>query len=124
MKCTRTRSHGLRIWLKTATQLAALFIASLACAHAQTATGAANKLQLRVATTGAFTSAANQLAPLYLHDRQIDVSLQSGGSVGTTPTSIPVWLDRGDLFDVVIVSDSSLDDLTHRGKILPASKVQ
>jgi molybdate transport system substrate-binding protein len=108
----------------TVAQFAALFIAPLACAHAQTAIGAAKKLQLSVATTGAFTSAANQLAPRYLHDRQIEVNLQSGGSVGNSASSIPVWLDRGDLFDVVIVSDSSLDDLIRSGKILPASKVQ
>ena len=115
---------GLGIWqltLKSLLLLVLLCAAGAAAADAQAAGSAASPLQLRVVATGAVTTAVNALAPLYEQQRHIALKLEYGGSMGTGATSIPAMVDRGEVIDVVILWDSPLDDLIHRGKVAPGS---
>ena len=107
--------------LRLVVGLAPLVAATLA--PAQAPTGGAGPAQLNIALTPAVLPAVQELAPRYLSQRHIAVKIESGGSMGTTGTAIPARLDRGEIFDVVIVFNGSIDDLIRRGKLLPGSKV-
>jgi molybdate transport system substrate-binding protein len=89
--------------------LAALIPVSPACAA-----------DLKVVTSGAFTAAFTELAPLYSRDR---IVLEFGPSMGTTYNAIPMRMERGEEIDVVVLAASALADLIRQGKVLPESRV-
>lgn len=78
--------------------------------------------ELRVVTSGGFSSAYNQLLPGFEAATGIRVTTEYGASTGGAPDSIPVRLARGEQFDVVILSRTALDGLTEAGYVRPASR--
>jgi len=94
--------------------LGALLCAAHACAA-----------ELAVASSGGFAEAFKMLSTRYealgpdLHIRQV-----FGPSMGTTPGAVPARLARGEALDVVILVESSVDDLLSQGRLLPGSKVR
>lgn len=110
------RIHSLTLSL--AFGLTSIFLLGLT--QAQTATA---QTQLNVVATPAVIPAVTDLLPRYLALKHVAVKLEGGGSVGTTGTAIPARLDRGEVFDVVILFDKSLNDLIRRGKVLADSRI-
>ena len=78
--------------------------------------------EIRVVTSGGFTAAYNILAPQFEARTGIRLITEYGASSGGAPDSIPERLARGELFDLVILSRSSLDRLTERGDVTPESR--
>lgn len=79
--------------------------------------------ELKVVTSGAFTSAFVELAPEYerlTHDKLIT---EFGPSMGTTQNAIPMRLSRGEEVDVVIMAAPALAGLIAQGKVRPGSRV-
>lgn len=73
--------------------------------------------QLRIITSGGFAAAYNELAPDFEERTGIKLETAYGSSSGGAPDSIPVRLERGESFDVIILSRSSLDRLTAAGYV-------
>ncbi len=69
---------------------------------AQQAGGTDN--ELRVVTSGGFAAAYDLLAPRFEAETGIALVTERGASTGGAPDSIPVRLERGEAFDVVILS--------------------
>jgi len=78
--------------------------------------------ELRVITSGGFTAAYNVLAPQFEAKTGIRLVTEYGASSGGAPDSIPSRLARGEQFDVIILSRSSLDRLTEAGEVVPDSR--
>lgn len=78
--------------------------------------------EIRVVTSGGFTAAYNILAPQFEARTGIRLVTEYGASSGGAPDSIPERLARGEPFDLVILSRSSLDRLTERGEVTPESR--
>jgi molybdate transport system substrate-binding protein len=83
----------------------------------------ANKDEIKVVTSGAFTAAYLELVPEYERASHNKLVTEFGPSMGTTHNAIPVRLERGEAIDVVIMAAPALDDLTRQGKIRPGSRV-
>jgi len=84
---------------------------------------AARADELKVVTSGGFTAAYLELAPVYeaaTHDKLVT---EFGPSMGTTHNAIPVRLERGEAIDVVILAGTALDDLIKQGKVRAGSRV-
>ncbi len=77
--------------------------------------------ELRVVTSGGFSSAYRRLLPDFESGSGIRVTTEYGASTGGAPDSIPERLSRGERFDVVILSRPSLDQLSARGYVLADS---
>jgi putative tricarboxylic transport membrane protein len=73
---------------------------------------------LRVITSGGFAAAFDRLAPRFEAETGIGLTTSRGSSSGGAPDSIPVRLERGEQFDVLILSRPSLDRLTMAGWVL------
>ncbi len=73
--------------------------------------------EIRVVTSGGFTAAYNILAPQFEARTGIRLVTEYGASTGGAPDSIPERLARGEQFDLVILSRSSLDQLAERGDV-------
>ncbi|MDX1405069.1 MAG: substrate-binding domain-containing protein [Woeseiaceae bacterium] len=78
--------------------------------------------QVKVLTSGGFTAAYNILAPQFEQTTGIALVTAYGASSGGAPDSIPSRLSRGEAADVIILSRSSLDNLTGLGQVRPASR--
>jgi molybdate transport system substrate-binding protein len=91
---------------------AALFIASPALA------------QVKVIISGGFSTAYAQVLPEFEASTGITVTTGSGASQGQGPLTIASQLERGEPFDVVILSREGLEDLKAAGRILPGSDVE
>lgn len=78
--------------------------------------------ELRVVTSGGFTAAYNILAPQFEAAYNVRLLTEYGASSGSAPDSIPKRLERGERFDVVILSRSSLDTLSDESFVLPDSR--
>jgi molybdate transport system substrate-binding protein len=83
----------------------------------------ANKDEIKVVTSGAFTAAYLELVPEYEHATHSKLVTEFGPSMGTTHNAIPVRLGRGEAIDVVIMAAPALDDLAKQGKIRADSRV-
>jgi molybdate transport system substrate-binding protein len=83
----------------------------------------ANKDEIKVVTSGAFTAAYLELLPEYERASHDKLVTEFGPSMGTTHNAIPVRLGRGEAIDVVIMAAPALDDLTKQGKIRADSRV-
>jgi len=80
--------------------------------------------ELLVVSSGGFAQACLELlAPFSKVYPDIKTELQRGPSMGETVNAIPKRLARGEMVDVVIMADDSLDQLMSQGKLLPGSKV-
>ena len=77
---------------------------------------------VRVVTSGGFSAAYQQLAPLFEAETGISLVTESGASIGDSYNSIPMRLNRNEQFDVIILSRPSLDSLTESGKVDPESR--
>jgi len=77
---------------------------------------------VRVMSSGAFTSALLEIIPLFERDSGHKVLPAFGASMGSSPDSIPSRLDRGEPVDVVILAADALDQLIQRGKVAPGSR--
>ena len=84
---------------------------------AQTSSEAEPSRDLKVVTSGGFAAAYEVLAPQFEAATGITLVTSFGASSGGAPDSIPVRLERGEEFDVVILSRPSLDNLLERGLV-------
>ncbi|MFO1195411.1 MAG: substrate-binding domain-containing protein [Burkholderiaceae bacterium] len=79
--------------------------------------------EIRVVTSGAFTEAYKKLIPIYEQASGHKVLSAFGASMGTAPDAIPSRLARGEVFDLVILSENGLEALARDGRIVPGSRV-
>ena len=79
--------------------------------------------QVHVITSGGFTAAFDILGPLYSEAARVEVATEYGSSMGGGPQSIPVRLDRGEIFDVVILNRPPLDRFAEDGRVRPDTRV-
>ncbi len=75
-------------------------------------------------TSRAFRAAFLQLVPEFERATQNRIVMISGASLGNGPTTIPGRWARGELADVVTLTDDALAELLKRGKVVPDSRVQ
>jgi molybdate transport system substrate-binding protein len=115
-----TTLHRLRA-KRAAVLISACALLGIAVASARAPQ--ANKDEIKVVTSGAFTAAYLELVPEYERATHSKLVTEFGPSMGTTHNAIPVRLGRGEAIDVVIMAAPALDDLTRQGKIRPASRV-
>ena len=78
---------------------------------------------VRVMTSGAFTEACRQLAPVFENATGNTMTLTFGASMGAGTDTIPSRLGRHEAADVVILARAALDDLVARGHVIAASRV-
>jgi molybdate transport system substrate-binding protein len=96
--------------------------AAIVCAAVLvTATVAAD--EVKVVTSGAFTPALLDLLPEFQAQTHHTVTTAFGGSMGSSPDTIPNRLARGEPIDVVILASSALDDLIAQGKVVTGTRV-
>jgi ABC-type molybdate transport system substrate-binding protein len=79
--------------------------------------------EIHVVTSGGFTEAYKQLAPVFERDAHVHVVSAFGASMGATPDAIPNRLKRGEPIDVIILAAPGLDDLIAQGAVDPATRV-
>ena len=79
--------------------------------------------EIKVITSGGFTAAYNILGPEFEKATGIRLVTAYGASSGGAADSIPSRLSRGESVDVIILSRSSLDNLTAAGEIVADSRV-
>jgi tripartite-type tricarboxylate transporter receptor subunit TctC/ABC-type molybdate transport system substrate-binding protein len=79
--------------------------------------------EVRVVTSGGFSAAYDLLKDQAEETLGIRLHTERGASSGGALSSIPVRLERGERFDVIILSRSSLDRLTDERKVRPKSRV-
>ena len=78
---------------------------------------------VRVMTSGAFTEACTQLAPVFERATGHTMTLIFGPSMGGGADTIPSRLARREPADVVILARSALDDLSAQGQVIAGSRV-
>lgn len=78
---------------------------------------------IRVVTSGGFAAAYNLLEERFEEETGIDLQTAYGSSSGGAPDSIPMRLASGEAIDVIILSQSSLNNLTGEGEVEPDSRV-
>ena len=78
--------------------------------------------EIRVITSGAFTEAYKQLIPMFEVASGHKVISSFGASIGNAPDSIPSRFARGEVFDLVILSESGLEALVKAGQVQPGSR--
>jgi len=78
---------------------------------------------LTVMTSGAFTAAWLELAPVYEKTAHIKLTSVFGPSLGTTVNAAPMRLDRGEMLDVMIIAAPGLDDLVKKGQVKADTRV-
>jgi molybdate transport system substrate-binding protein len=83
----------------------------------------AQAAEIRVITSGAFTEAYKQLAPMYEQATGHKIISSYGASIGNAPDSIPTRFARGEKFDLVILSEGGLEALMKEGKLVKGSRV-
>ena len=82
-----------------------------------------NTMPIRVLASGGFRAAYLALAPGFEQDSGHKVESIWGGSMGSAPTTIPNRLQRGEVYDVLIMARDGLDELIREGKVAPGSRV-
>jgi len=83
----------------------------------------AQAAEIRVITSGAFTEAYKQLAPMYEQATGHKIISAYGASIGNAPDSIPSRFARGEKFDLVILSEGGLEALMKDGKLVKGSRI-
>lgn len=84
--------------------------------------GMANAVEINVLASGGFRAAYLALAPGFEQETGHKLISTWGGSMGSAPTTIPNRLQRGEVFDVVIMARDGLADLARQGKVLTDSQ--
>ena len=79
--------------------------------------------EIRVMTSGGFTSAHKELAPQFERATGHTIVTSYGASQGGAPDSIPSRLARGEPVDLVILAAPALDALIKDGKVAGGSRV-
>src|SRR3954464_14276306 len=79
--------------------------------------------EIHVMVSGGFTAAYNLLVAEWEKATGHTVVTVYGASMGTTPTSIPNRLARGEPADVVILAHTALDGLVRDGRVVDRSQV-
>jgi molybdate transport system substrate-binding protein len=102
---------------RRARRIAAIVVACLTVAWGDAAP------EVRVMTSGAFTEACTQLAPVFERATGHAMVLTFGASMGSGADTIPSRLARHEPADVVILARSALDDLVARGHVIAESRV-
>jgi molybdate transport system substrate-binding protein len=77
--------------------------------------------EIHVMVSGGFTAAYNLLVAEWEKATGHTVATVYGASMGTTPTSIPNRLARGEPADIVILARTALDRLAADGKVVAGS---
>jgi molybdate transport system substrate-binding protein len=103
-------------------RMAGLLLLLVACQPESSEPTAQAADVVRVVTSGGFTAAYNELAPRFEELSGITLETQYGASSGGASDSIPERLARGETFDLMILSRSSLDNLTAQGFTVPESR--
>src|SRR5471032_1880170 len=85
---------------------------------------AADAADIIVMSSGGFSAALRDLAPVYERMTGDKIVFVSGPSMGNTPQAIPARLGRGEPGDLVIMVGYALDDLIKQGKVVPGSRVE
>ena len=80
--------------------------------------------EVAVVTSGGLAAAYDRLAPRFEAETGIRLVTAYGASTGGAPDSIPVRLARGERFDVLIMSQAGLDELTARGLVRPDTRLE
>jgi molybdate transport system substrate-binding protein len=80
-------------------------------------------IELKVVTSGTFRGAYLALVPEYERMANVKLLTEFGASMGETYNAIPMRLNRGEAFDVVIMFAPALSDLIKNGKIRTDSAV-
>ncbi|QIL82068.1 ABC transporter substrate-binding protein [Diaphorobacter sp. HDW4A] len=78
---------------------------------------------VRVMTSGGFAEAHQRLAPEFSKANGIMVETVLGSSMGSSPTSIPNRLEKGEIADVVILARTSLDQLAAQGYVKQGTQI-
>ena len=104
-------------WITSHGSLARLVALSIAVA----AWAVPAQAQLKVMTSGGFSSAYLQVLPEFERANQLKVETGSGASQGNGPLTIAAQLKRGVAADVVILSREGLTELIAAGLIMPGS---
>lgn len=102
--------------------IAATAVLVAACQAPGSPVAAEHATELRVVTSGGFASAYTRIAPEFEARTGIRLTTEYGASTGGAPDSIPSRLERGEPFDVVILSRAGLDGLAERGDVLADSR--
>ena len=106
--------------------LAVLAAAAVACSPSSgsgPAAGAADTPQeVAVVTSGGLAAAYDRLAPRFEDETGIRLVTAYGASAGGAPDSIPARLERGERFDVLIMSQAGLNELTAQGLVGPDTR--
>ena len=100
----------------------ALFLLALLLGACGDGGGEDSRPEVRVVTSGGFAAAYDVLAGRAEDELGIRLHTEYGSSSGGGPESIPVRLGRGERFDLIILSRSSLDNLTAGGYVAPESR--
>ena len=106
--------------------LLALATAVTACAPSGDAAAAAEAEAARevaVVTSGGVAAAYDALVPRFQEETGIRLVTAYGASTGGAPDSIPARLERGERFDVLIMSQAGLEALTAAGLVRADTRV-
>ena len=79
--------------------------------------------RIAVVTSGGLAAAYDLLAPRFQDETGIRLATAYGASTGGAPDSIPARLERGEHFDVLIMSESGLNHLSEQGLVRPDTRV-
>jgi len=79
--------------------------------------------EIRVLMSGAFTAAFTELSPVFERSTGSKIVTMYGGSMGSSPETIPNRLRRGEPADVVIMAAPALDELIKQGIVISNSRV-
>jgi molybdate transport system substrate-binding protein len=79
--------------------------------------------EIKVVTSGTFRAAWLALVPEYERMTKLKLATEFGASMGETYNAIPMRLNRGEAFDVVIMFAPALSDLIKGGKVRADSAV-
>ncbi len=77
---------------------------------------------IRVVVSGGFAAAYKELSVAFEKRTQHRLITGWGASMGSTPTAIPVRLERGEAIDVVIMAREGLEPLLAKGRVVPGSE--
>ena len=106
--------------------LPALATAVTACAPSGDGPAAAEAEAVRevaVVTSGGVAAAYDALVPRFEAETGIRLVTAYGASTGGAPDSIPARLERGERFDVLIMSEAGLEALTAAGLVRADTRV-
>ena len=79
--------------------------------------------EVAVVTSGGLAAAYDALAPRFQDETGIRLVTAYGASTGGAPDSIPARLERGERFDVLIMSQAGLNALSEQGLVRPATRL-